>query len=304
MEGQTPLLMKLTPFAAQKVWGGEYLKQKKSIKSSVCIGETLEVSTLDNCNSSFQGTDLSQLVGNLSYLVKFIETTDNLSIQVHPDDDYAKLVENSLGKSECWLILEANDSAGIYLGFKPGVTRKFFEKSIANKEEINKLLNFYPVKRGDFFFVPAGAIHAIGANVILAEVQQSCGVTYRVWDWNRKGLDDKPRELHLEKALDVIEFDQDKNAKPYFQYKENILDKGDESLVSHKDFSFSVHRNKNTINISKKGPSGILNFSKDPIKLILNKSVVELQYLESALVMPCDEKLEIEGSNTLIGMVC
>ena len=117
MEGQTPLLMKLAPFAAKKVWGGEYLKQKKSIKSSESIGETLEVSTLTNCNSSFQGTDLSQLVGSLSYLVKFIETTDNLSIQVHPGDDYAKLVENSLGKSECWLILEANDGAGIYLGF-------------------------------------------------------------------------------------------------------------------------------------------------------------------------------------------
>ena len=163
MEGDTNKLLKLTPFADEKVWGGEYLKKAKNIRSSNLIGETLEISTLSNKNSLYEGTELSKIVGEIPYLVKFIETTDNLSIQVHPGDEYAKKVENSRGKTECWLILEAKKGAGIYLGFKHGVKRDEFETAIKEEKAVNDFLEFYLEIRDFFSF--QGAIHAIGSGV-------------------------------------------------------------------------------------------------------------------------------------------
>ena len=159
MEDNFPPLMKLSPFYDQKVWGGEFLKKLKGIACNFPVGETHEISTLDGENSTYGDIPISNFVGSLSYVVKLIETTDNLSVQVHPNDTYAKTVENSSGKSECWLILNSLAGGGIYLGFKPGVKRQDLEKAIKNNDTVNELLNFYPVKRGDFFFVPAGIQH-------------------------------------------------------------------------------------------------------------------------------------------------
>ena len=245
MDGESLKILKLTPYADEKVWGGEQLKKLKNIQSNSPIGETLEISTLPGQNSTFHQRLLSDIVGELQFILKLIETTDNLSIQVHPDDAYAKVNEGSKGKSECWLILKAEKGAGIYLGFKPGVTQDSFEKAIAKGDAVNDLLNFYEVKAGDFFYVPAKTIHAIGKGVLLAEVQQSCGVTYRVWDWNRVGLDGKPRELHLQEALDVIEFDEFKNRESTFEVKNDVLSvNGVTRLISHPDFNFFIHKTK------------------------------------------------------------
>jgi mannose-6-phosphate isomerase len=178
------------------------------------------------------------VVGNeLPYLVKLIDTADNLSIQVHPGDEYAARVENSRGKTECWMILEAGPGAGIYLGFKEGVSHDDFYKAVKSGAEVQNLLRFYPVSPGDFFFVPAGSIHAIGAGVFLAEVQQSSGITYRAWDWNRVDQSGKPRELHLEKALDVINFDSSANRAESFCVKSGCFsNSGRNRLVNHPEF--------------------------------------------------------------------
>lgn len=221
------MIYKLTPHVVRKIWGGKKLERLKSLQSKdqnlEPIGETLEISYDPETQAP------------LSYLVKFIDTSEALSIQVHPGDEYARLHENSSGKTECWVILEAEKEAGIYLGLKPGVTEAQLRLWLQEKKSIDQLLNFYPVAVGDFFYVPAGSIHAIGKNVFMAEIQQNSGITYRVWDWNRD------RELHVNKSLDVINFEPQKNTSNFFKKRKNIFQiQGREQLVSHPDFKGDI----------------------------------------------------------------
>ncbi len=236
----------LRPHMVTKVWGGEKLAGLKGLKDSTLLplGETWEVSRHQDgpsLNEAGESLENSLSFEQLPYLVKFIDTTDNLSIQVHPDDEYAARVEKSSGKTECWLILESDPGAGIYLGFKEGITKEQFKKCLEDKGNLSELMVFYPVERGDFFFVPAGSIHAIGKGVTLAEIQQSSGVTYRVWDWNRMGLDGKPRELHIEKALDVINFAPEDNTGETFKARNNVFREKSGSLIHHRDFTVDFY---------------------------------------------------------------
>ena len=137
-------------------------------------------------------------------LIKLIDARDKPSVQVHPGDDYARRVENENGKTEAWLILDAAPGARLVYGVNRAVTREAFSESIENKQ-VEDLLNFVPVKKGDVVFIPSGMLHAIGAGILLAEVQQSSNTTYRVYDYDRPGKDGKPRELHVEKAADVVD---------------------------------------------------------------------------------------------------
>lgn len=225
------MILKQIPHLVSTVWGGEKLKKYKLSEESSFegpLGETWEVSTLENGLSLCEdGRSLNDILEGkvLPYLIKFIDTNQNLSIQVHPDNEYAHIHEDALGKEECWYILDAEEGSGIYLGLKEGITKDDLQKSIEEGEEVNELLNFIEVQKGDFFNLPAGSIHAIGSGVTLVEVQQNSGVTYRVWDWNRMGLDGKPRELHVKKAMDVINFDPKENRLDFFQYK-NLKESG------------------------------------------------------------------------------
>ena len=236
------MLMKLAPHIVCKIWGGNKLNSLKSKNSSEPIGESWEVSALNEGPSYYQKRPLSELVEfeKLPYLIKLIDTSDYLSVQVHPDESYAKQHENSQGKTECWLILDAAPGAGIYLGFKPGVEKEKFEKAIRSQEDLTPFLRFFPVKRGDFFFVPAGSVHAIGKDVFLAEVQESSGITYRVWDWNRLE-NGKPRALHIDKALDVLNFASEANETMNFRVRENLfLFNGEERLLEEKLFNMDL----------------------------------------------------------------
>ncbi|MBT7668748.1 MAG: class I mannose-6-phosphate isomerase, partial [Bdellovibrionales bacterium] len=185
----------LTPYYSSTIWGGHFLAAQKCWgldNPGVLLGESWEVSRLENHSAkTLDGRELTDITNGsqIPYLVKFIDTAKHLSIQVHPGDQYAMAHENSSGKSEMWTVLNAKDGAGIYLGFKDGVTKDQFFRTASSEGEVDSLLNFYPVVAGDSFFVPAGAVHAIGAGITLLEVQQSSGITYRVWDWNRLGVD-------------------------------------------------------------------------------------------------------------------
>jgi len=234
--------MKLRPHIVCKIWGGKLLSSLKKIDSKEPIGESWELSILPEGESSFMGKKLSTLIDStrLPYLIKFIDTSDTLSVQVHPDEFYASQNENAKGKTECWLILEAGEGAGIYLGFIEGVTKEKFEKAIRAREDLTPYLRFYPVKKGDFFYVPAGSVHAIGKNVFLAEVQESSGITYRVWDFNRleKG---KPRELHIDKALDVLNFAPEANEAMYFRAREDLFSyNGEQEILTEKLFKLDL----------------------------------------------------------------
>jgi len=226
-----------------KVWGGSKMATLKGLTSleegQGPLGETWEISVHPDGQSQLAGKNLGDFITQeeMPYLVKLIDTSDNLSVQVHPGDEFAKKHENSLGKTECWIILGAKEGAGIYLGMKPGVTSEEFEKAIRNGEEMNKFLTFYPVKRGDFFFVPAGSIHAIASDVFLAEVQQSSGITYRVWDWNRLDEAGNSRELHIDKAMQVIKFGDDWNNAETFKIQNNIFKPGCSQVAEHPQFN-------------------------------------------------------------------
>jgi mannose-6-phosphate isomerase len=136
-------------------------------------------------------------------LLKILDAQDKLSVQVHPEDDYAMKNENGeKGKTEMWYVLDCKQGAQLVYGFKDGVTKEKFAEAIKNGNP-EDILNFVDVEKGDVFFIPAGTVHAIGKGIIIAEIQQNSDTTYRVYDYNRVGADGKLRDLHIEKALDV-----------------------------------------------------------------------------------------------------
>lgn len=236
-----PAILPLKPSFVPRPWGGSLLKQLKGQTSldSGPIGESWEISLHPDGPSFYQDRPLPKEL-KFDYLVKLIEAKENLSVQVHPDDDYARMHENSWGKSECWLILSAESGSGIYLGLQENVTAESFEKAVREGENLVPYLRFHQVRPGDFFYVPAGTVHAIGAGVCLAEVQQSSGITYRVWDWNRLDAKGKSRELHIDKAMQVINFSPEEQLDSVFKRQSLSWSEGwngQHDLVEHPQFS-------------------------------------------------------------------
>jgi len=244
----------------EAVWGGEFIEEFKGLPASGRhIGESWECSThLEHPSRIFLGngqeTFLRELVrsmseeilghevarefrGELPVLVKLIDAHEDLSVQVHPSDEKAReLGEADTGKDEAWLVLHANEGSVLYLGFREEVDRAEFERALSDPS-INiaeRYLNAIPVKKGDIFFNPAGTIHAIGKGLVLAEIQQSSGVTYRVWDWNRI----PKRPLHIAKALKVLNFT--KSTRADFERQPRKLNKKEDRLVD--SFHFTVDR--------------------------------------------------------------
>ncbi len=218
-----PMLM--TPayrYGAQTPWGGDALRTLYGQEiPDERTGEALAFSALPGLNSrDAQGTPLSELIGRygaallgtevslpVPLLLKLIDARQDLSVQVHPDDAYAARVEGKLGKTEAWVILRAEPGARLVYGIRPGYTidalRALCERGAAVEEALNTL----PVKAGDVVYIPSGTVHAIGAGIVLYEIQQSSDVTYRFYDWDRRDKDGKGRELHLDKALAVTRLD-------------------------------------------------------------------------------------------------
>lgn len=215
--------LKLSYIAKNAIWGGKKLLTEWNKKGNDdSIAETWELSVRDKEMAVIQngiacGMTLSEYISlcgaecvSSSYtlddpfplLVKFIDASDRLSVQVHPDDTYAKEVENDVGKTEMWYIADAEPEASIICGLCDGVTVSDFKKAVMNGQT-NEVLKTIPVKKGDSFFIPAGLVHAIGAGVLIAEIQQNSDLTYRVFDYDRVGADGQKRPLHIEKALAV-----------------------------------------------------------------------------------------------------
>ena len=143
-------------------------------------------------------------------MIKFIDAKDNLSIQVHPNNIYALEHEHQYGKTEVWYVLDAGENAFLYYGFKHEISKEEFAERIANNTLL-EVLNAVPVHKGDVFYIPAGTIHAICRDIVIAEIQQSSNVTYRVYDYGRVGADWKPRQLHVEQAVKVTKLEPPKD---------------------------------------------------------------------------------------------
>jgi mannose-6-phosphate isomerase len=223
--------LKFHPIYKERVWGGNNLSQilKRKMPISSVIGESWELcaheeGTSTISNGSFSGTKIVDLINTYSneilgedfqhfknkfpLLFKFIDANEKLSVQVHPEDGYALFNEMELGKTEMWYIVNAKPGAKIIYGLKERISCKDFQKAIENGC-VEDTLNEIEVKTGDVFFIPSGTVHAIGEGIVIAEIQQNSNTTYRVYDWNRLGLNGEVRQLHVEKALDVINFSQD-----------------------------------------------------------------------------------------------
>ena len=171
-------------------------------------------------------------------LIKWIDANDKLSVQVHPDDNYAKENHDSFGKTEAWYIVSAKPDAKIVYGLKPGTTKADFEKALS-ENRIEDVLNFVPVKEGDIFYIPSGMVHALLDGVVVYEVQQSSDITYRVFDWNRVDKDGNPRELHIEHALNVINFGEFPNDFTYNSNKSES-EKNVRTILSSKYFDVRI----------------------------------------------------------------
>ena len=214
----------LKPAVKKTIWGGTKLKSNYNIETELdSVAEAWVLSCHPDGESTIVGTEydgmtLSSAINMLGkdalgsrckdcvdfpILIKLIDAKDKLSIQVHPDDAYAQANEkDKRGKTEAWYILDSDKDASLIYGFKENITKQQFEESIVNNTLLD-YVNSTVVKPGDVAFIKSGTLHAIGAGILLAEVQQSCNTTYRVYDYNRPGLDGKPRELHIKKAVDV-----------------------------------------------------------------------------------------------------
>jgi len=225
------------PILKERIWGGEKLKTvlNKPITSKI-TGESWELSTVEGdvsivANGELKGKSLTEIIDMMPneilgtavhkrfgkqfpLLFKYLDAREDLSIQVHPNDELAKKRHNSFGKTEMWYIMQADEDARIIVGFKEKSNANEFSESLKNKTLLN-LLDDVNVKEGDMFFLETGIVHAIGAGLVVAEIQQTSDITYRLYDFDRVDAQGNTRELHIDLALDAINYNKVDTYRPY-----------------------------------------------------------------------------------------
>ncbi|KZS41459.1 mannose-6-phosphate isomerase [Aquimarina aggregata] len=247
--------LKFHPILKEKIWGGNKLKtilHKKTTQENV--GESWEISTVNEqisivSNGQFEGESLKGLIqkfkgkilGESIYqefgdqfplLIKFIDAKTDLSVQLHPDDELAKKRHNSFGKTEMWYVAQADENAKLIIGFNKDTNKEEYEDFL-NKGKITELLNFEEISEGDSYFINAGKIHAIGGGALIAEIQQTSDITYRVYDWDRQDKEGNYRELHTDLALDALDFKAEDDFKLKYALEKNKVNQ----LISSKYFT-------------------------------------------------------------------
>lgn len=220
-------MIKLKSVYQEYIWGGSKIHEllHKDTGTLPRVAESWEVSTHPAGksiveNGAFRGKTLNEYFDQIGWgtagryaarnhqlpiLIKYIDAKENLSIQVHPNEKYARKHEGDNGKNEMWFVLAADEGAFIYLGFSRDVTKEEIKRRIADNT-LEEVLNRVEVKPNEAFYIPAGTVHAIGAGCLICEVQQTSNVTYRIYDYGRTDENGKPRELHVKKALDVLDY--------------------------------------------------------------------------------------------------
>jgi mannose-6-phosphate isomerase len=269
--------LKFQPILKDKIWGGQKLHQiLHKPTTSKNAGESWEISDVEGdtavvANGALQGSSLnyllethtSNLLGEKNFrqfgtkfplLIKFIDAKEDLSVQLHPNDQLAKARHNSFGKTEMWYVVQADPESNLIVGFNQEMTQELYLKHLEDKT-LQSILNFDTVKAGDAYFIEVGRIHAIGAGVLLAEIQQTSDITYRVYDWDRVDSEGNERELHNDIALEAFDFDMPDNFRvdytkdsdsptelvscPYFTT--NVLKVNDTILKENTHDSFMIY---------------------------------------------------------------
>jgi mannose-6-phosphate isomerase len=239
------------PILKEKIWGGQKLYDRfsKGKDSHAKVGESWEIADLKEGQSivsagDLKGKSLKEVIAldaagilgkkvferfgkQFPLLIKFIDAAKDLSIQVHPSDETSP---TGVGKTEMWYIMQADAGAKITVGFKPDMTREIFEKHI-DENTVEDAMDTHSVSHGDSFFINAGRIHAIGGGVLLAEIQQTSDVTYRVYDYNRKDDNGELRQLHIEESKDVLEYKNTQDFKLDYPRKTNEVE-----TLKHHDY--------------------------------------------------------------------
>ena len=268
--------LQFNPILKERIWGGTKLKSmfNKPITSNI-TGESWELSDVKGdvsvvSNGVYQGKSLTELLESFPaallgsevharfgtqfpLLFKYLDAREDLSIQVHPNDDLAKERHNSFGKTEMWYVMQADENARIIVGFEHKSSPEQYLKSLEDKTILG-LLHTVNAKQGDVFFLETGTVHAIGAGLVIAEIQQTSDITYRIYDFNRKDAEGNTRELHVDLALDAINYERTDTQKEYTKhlnqsngivdcayFTTNFIPLDGESIVRKDGNSFTVY---------------------------------------------------------------
>ncbi len=238
--------LKFNPILKSLIWGGERIIPYKGLDADqTMVGESWELSGVEGNESivaegALAGESIAELlkahgeklIGKKNYarfgnefplLIKFIDAKQDLSIQVHPDDELAAVRHNSKGKTEMWYVVDADNGAKLRSGFAREVTPAEYVASVEN-DTVTDILKEYEVSQGDLFFLPAGRIHSIGAGCFIAEIQQTSNITYRIYDFNRTDANGNPRELHTEQAVDAIDYKIEADYRTHYDREAKNVD--------------------------------------------------------------------------------
>jgi len=308
--------LKFKPIFKEKIWGGNKIKKclNKNYKLPNC-GESWEISGVEGdisviSNGFLTNNTLTEaieiymgdLVGEKVFerfgvefplLIKFIDAADNLSIQVHPDDNLAKTRHNAYGKTEMWYVIEADKESELISGFKKTICKEEYLDCLERKN-IKSVLNSVKVKPGDVFFIPAGRVHAIGTGILLAEIQQTSDITYRIYDWNRVDNEGNHRELHTDLALEAIDFTKSENPKTNYKliknkfanvadcsyFTTNLIDADEKIVRDFSDFDSFV------IYICIDGDAEVLYKDKEKIKFKKGETILVPAEIKEITIVP------------------
>ena len=308
----------LKPIFKDYIWGGQKLKNifKKEVENEECTAESWEISTNSNgetqiTNGKYKNKTLTEIYNDkeirkeifgtkcinledFPLLIKFIDANDCLSVQVHPDNEYALKNENSQGKTEMWYILDCEEGAQIICGVKEGISIEELKNSI-NENKITESLNYIDVHKGDAIYIQSGTIHALLGKTLVAEVQQNSNITYRVYDWGRTNKEGKPRELHINKALEVIKTEN----RPQIQNIKNDIVKL--NIVKSEFFI------TNKINVTEEYQEEIsgetfiaFNVIEGKGELVIEDKIYKIEKGESFIIPANVEKYKILGEVQLL----
>jgi mannose-6-phosphate isomerase len=321
MESPKLYPLKFKPLYKYRIWGGEKLKSTLNKKyDDSNIGESWEISNVKNDETlvkdgDLKGMSLQELIEtftsdflgahvynsfgtNFPLLIKYIDAKTPLSIQVHPSDELAKERHNAIGKNEMWYIMDAEEEAEIIVGFNKEVSKEDYQESLKTSS-ITSILNKEKVAKGDVFNIPTGRVHAIGAGVLLAEIQQTSDVTYRIYDYDRvDSKTGKLRDLHTELALDAIDFEVKDSYKTDYTLEENKSSK----LIHSPYFKTNILAMNGSLKRDFSNlDSFVILMSVEGSFIVTHKEYnYSIKYGETLLIPACITDIEIDGKGKLL----
>ena len=308
--------LKFQPILKNKIWGGQKLQQLlNKPTTSTEAGESWEISDVEGdtsvvANGPLKGSSLkallesyaSDLLGEKNFrqfgtkfplLIKFIDAKQDLSVQLHPNDQLAKERHNSFGKTEMWYVVQADPESNLIVGFNQDMTQELYLKHLEAKT-LQSILNFDAVKPGDTYFIEVGRIHAIGAGVLLAEIQQTSDITYRVYDWDRVDSEGKERELHNDIALEAFDFEMPDN----FRVKYSLDSNTSTELVSCPYFTTNVLEVNAPLQKENNHDSFMIYMCVEgAASLEVDGAVTEFSMGETVLVPACIQRFSISANH-------